>query len=71
LDAWFQQQLAEADPEKRMQIFHQISRYIFEQVYWLGLWQDPDLWGISGRLTNVRLSGVTPFFSIAEWDLTP
>ena len=71
LDGWFQQQLAEADPEKRMQIFHQISRYIFEQVYWLGLWQDPDLWGISGRLTNVRLSGVTPFFSIAEWDLTP
>ncbi len=71
LDAWFQQQLAEADPEKRMQIFYQISRYIFEQVYWLGLWQDPDLWGISGRLTNVRLSGVTPFFSIAEWDLTP
>ncbi len=71
LDAWFQQQLSEADPEKRTQIFHQISRYMFEQVYWLGLWQDPDLWGISGRLSNVRLSGVTPFFSIAEWDLTP
>ena len=71
LDGWFQEQLAEADPSARMELFHQISRYIYDQVYWLGLWQDPDLWGISSRLSNVSLSGVTPFFSIAEWDLTP
>jgi peptide/nickel transport system substrate-binding protein len=71
LDGWFQEQLSEADPVLRTAIFHDISRYIYDQVIWLGLWQDPDLWGISGRLSNVRLSGVTPFFSIAEWELAP
>jgi hypothetical protein len=39
-------------------------------VYWLGIWRDPDLWALSGRLENVKLSGATPFFNITEWDLS-
>ncbi len=46
-----------------------MSRLIFDKVYWLGLWYDPDLWAIGGRITNARISGVTPFFNIMEWDL--
>jgi hypothetical protein len=43
----------------------------FEEAYWVGLWQDPDLFGISERLQNVKISGATPFFNIYEWDLIP
>jgi hypothetical protein len=38
-------------------------------VYWLGFWQDPDLFGINKRLINVKLSGASPFFNAMEWDL--
>jgi len=69
LDGLFQQEIAQADPAERQQTFYDISRMMYEQVYWLGLWQDPDLWGVNERLTNVKISGTTPFYNIAEWDL--
>lgn len=55
--------------DDRVATFHQISRIIYEKVYWLGIWQDPDIWAISSRLSDVKISGVTPFFNIAEWDI--
>jgi len=69
LDALFQREVAQPDPAERQQTFYDISRMMYEQVYWLGIWQDPDLWGVNERLTNVKISGTTPFFNIAEWDL--
>lgn len=69
LDGLFQLQATQVDFAARQQTFYQISRMIFEKVYWLGVWQDPDLWGISARLLNVKLSGATPFFNIFEWEL--
>jgi peptide/nickel transport system substrate-binding protein len=69
LDALFTLELTQSDLAERTETFHQISRMIYEQVYWLGVWQDPDLFGVNERLTNVKISGVTPFFNIAEWDL--
>jgi peptide/nickel transport system substrate-binding protein len=69
LDALFQQQLATIDPEERAAIIQQISKYMHDQVYWLGIWDDPDMWIVGPRLTNVSFSGVTPFYSIMEWDL--
>ena len=42
---------------------------MLENVYRLGVWQDPDSFGVSDRLTNVSISGVTPFYNIYEWDL--
>jgi peptide/nickel transport system substrate-binding protein len=71
LDSLFKQQIAQVDLAQRQATFQQISRIIYEKVYMLGIWQDPDLWGLGARLQNVRLSGATPFFSIREWDLTP
>jgi len=70
LEALFRQEITQVDFAERQQTFYQISRYIFENVYWLGLWQDPDYWAIGSRLQNVKLSGVTPFYNIMEWDLT-
>ena len=48
---------------------HEIGRIMHENVYWLGIWQDKDTWAVSDRLTNVTISGATPFFSIEEWDV--
>lgn len=69
LDALFQEQLVTTDPEEREAIFHQITQMMHDEVYWLGLWNDPDYWVVSGDLTGVKFSGVTPFYNIMEWDL--
>lgn len=69
LDALFAKQRTQVDLEQRMATFHQITKHIFENVYWLGLWQDPDTWAVGKRLKNVRISGATPLYSIMEWEL--
>ncbi|MBP6017384.1 MAG: peptide ABC transporter substrate-binding protein [Candidatus Promineofilum sp.] len=69
LDGLFQQQLSQTNVEDRQQTFHQITQLMHDQVYWLGMWEDPDVWAVSPRLLNVRFSGATPLFSIAEWDI--
>lgn len=71
LDGLFAEQATQLDPAARQATFQQISRLMFEKVYWLGVWQDPDQWAIGSRLSGVKISGVTPFFNILEWDLTP
>lgn len=71
LDALFQLQATQVDYEARQQTFWEISELMVENVYWLGVWQDPDSFAVNARLTNVKISGVTPFFNIAEWDIAP
>jgi peptide/nickel transport system substrate-binding protein len=71
LDALFQQQSTQVDFAERQQTFYEISRLMYDQTYIVGIWQDPDLFGISGSLENVKISGSTPFFNIMEWDLVP
>ncbi len=70
LDALLQQQAQQLDYSQRQQTFWKITKIVFENVYWLGLWQDPDIWAVGARLQNVKISGVTPFFNVWEWDLT-
>jgi len=69
LDSLFTLQTTQTDFAERQQTFHEITRYMFDNIIWLGLWQDPDLWAISSRLQNVNMSGASPFYSVAEWDL--
>jgi peptide/nickel transport system substrate-binding protein len=69
LEALFSKQETQVDFAERQQTFYEITKYLFDNVYWLGLWHDPDLFGISSRLQNVKISGATPFFNVAEWDL--
>lgn len=70
LDGLFLQQATQTNVEERQQTFQEISQFIHDNVIWLGMWEDPDVWAVSNRLQNVRFSGVTPFFSIAEWDIS-
>ena len=62
-------QTTQVNLDDRMETLHQISRLMYEQVYWLGIWQDPDIWAVSSRLSGVKISGVTPFFNVTEWDI--
>ncbi len=71
LDQLFKDQITQSDFTARQQTFYKITRHIYDQVYWFGLWQDPDQWAISSKLSGVKISGVTPFFNIAEWQVKP
>jgi peptide/nickel transport system substrate-binding protein len=69
LDQLFRLQATQIDFDERQQTFWRISEIIFENVYWLGIWQDLDTWAVSGRLQNANISGATPFYNVAEWDI--
>ena len=69
LDALFRLQATQIDFDERQQTLHEIGRIMYENIYWLGVWQDLDTWAVSERLTNVTISGATPFYSIAQWDV--
>jgi peptide/nickel transport system substrate-binding protein len=71
LDGLFQTQATQVDPDERIATFHEITRYIFDNALWIGLWHDPDLFAIGPRIQNVKISGATPFFNIMEWELAP
>ena len=70
LDALFQLQATQTNTDERIATFHQISKLMHDKVYWLGLWDDPDVWALSGRLGNVKMSGPTAFYNIHEWTLS-
>lgn len=70
LDQLLQTQATQIDFAQRQATFHQISKIIYDNVYFLGLWTDPDIWAASPRLQNVRLSGIAPLYNAADWDLT-
>jgi peptide/nickel transport system substrate-binding protein len=69
LDALFQLQSTQVDFNARVATFHQITKIMYDKVYWLSIWLDPDIWAVGSRLTNVKLSGATPFYNVAEWGL--
>jgi len=70
LDNLFSQQIITTDPKARAQIMQQISKYMHDNLYYLGIWEDPDTWIVNPRITGYKFSGVTPFFNIGEWDVT-
>jgi peptide/nickel transport system substrate-binding protein len=69
LEQLFQLQSTQMDFKARQETFWKISKLIYERVYFLGLWEDSDLWSISTRITGAKISGITPFFNILEWDI--
>jgi len=70
LDALIKLQATQLDITERQKTIQKINQIFHDKVYWLGLWQDPDVWAYNPKLQNVKFSGVTPFFNIMEWDIT-
>jgi ABC-type transport system substrate-binding protein len=56
---------------ERQKTISQINQLFYDKVYIIGLWQDPDVYAVSPRMKNVKFSGVTMFYNIAEWDMEP
>lgn len=69
VDELFAQQAATVDPAARIEIFHQIDQYLFDQVIWNNIWYDPDLWAINSRVSNTLVSGADPLWNIANWEI--
>lgn len=69
LDALFAQEITQLDTAERQQTFYEISRYMTENVYWIGLWNDPDAYAYNPNITGVLFSAMNPYFNINEWDL--
>jgi peptide/nickel transport system substrate-binding protein len=67
MDALLQEQAVTLDPEARIDLYHQISQKMYDDVIYVGIWKDPDLWSINNRLQNVKISGATPFWNAHEW----
>jgi peptide/nickel transport system substrate-binding protein len=67
LDTLFDQQRSTVDAQARTEIFHQISRIVIDNVYWMPLWQDPDIWGVNKRVQGIRFSGGSPWWNVHEW----
>jgi peptide/nickel transport system substrate-binding protein len=71
LDKLFLQASQQVDFSQRQQTFREISQIMYDQVYWMGLWQDPDFWVVSTRLQNVHPSTASPFFDVPLWKVKP
>jgi peptide/nickel transport system substrate-binding protein len=68
MDQLFQNQAIEIDPEKRISMFHQIGKIMYDHVFIIPLRSDPDVWAFSDSLTHVDFSGVDPLMWIHQWD---
>jgi ABC-type transport system substrate-binding protein len=71
LEKLFLQASQQVDFSQRQQTFREISQIMYDQVYWMGLWQDPDFWVVSTRLQNVHPSTASPFFDVPLWKVKP
>jgi len=69
LDELFGQQAVEVDPQRRIEIFHQIDEVLMNDYVWVSVWHDPDLWSFNTRIQNIKLNAVNPTWNINEWDV--
>ena len=71
IDQLMDEQAVTLDPAKRAEIFTRIHQIMYDDVIYIGVWKDPDLWSINSRVLNVKLSGVYPFCNVHEGEVAP
>lgn len=69
LDRLFREQASLMDVTARQAHFREINRILSEQVYWVSLWDDPDVYAVHKQLKNARLSGLAPFWNCYAWEI--
>ncbi|MCK6540954.1 MAG: ABC transporter substrate-binding protein, partial [Anaerolineales bacterium] len=69
IDELIAKQAVTIDPIARQEIFFEIQQIMYDDVIYVGMWQDPDLWSVSSRLQGVKFSGVYPFWNVSEWEI--
>jgi peptide/nickel transport system substrate-binding protein len=70
LDKLFAQQATTVNRDDRIKIFYQIEKIMHDDMVWIGMWNDLDLWSVNKRLKNVVFSGGTSFWNVTDWDIT-
>ncbi len=70
MDALLKEQATTLDLQKRIELYHQIAQIMYDEVIYVGMWLDPDLYSINTRLQNVKLSGAAPFWNCNEWSVS-
>ncbi len=68
MDELFQQKAVAVDLNERIDLFHEIGKIMHDQVIYIPMRSDPDVWAVNTRLENVRFSGANPFMFAFEWD---
>lgn len=71
MDELLKKQATTLNSDERIQLYAQIQKLMYDDVLYIGMWKDPDLWSINSRLQNVRLSGVSQFWNANEWTVAP
>jgi peptide/nickel transport system substrate-binding protein len=70
MDELLKKQATTLDRDERIQLYYQIEKLIYDEVIYIGMWKDPDLWSVNQRLQGVKLSGATPFWNAHEWSVS-
>ena len=70
MDELLKEQASTLDIDKRIDLYKQIQQKMYDEVLYIGMWKDPDLWSVNSRLQNVKLAGATPFWNVNEWEVT-
>jgi peptide/nickel transport system substrate-binding protein len=69
MDDLLKKQASTLDTNERIDLYKQIQQLMYDEVLYIGMWKDPDLWSVNSRLQNVNLSGATPFWNAQEWEV--
>jgi len=69
MDELLMKQASTLDLNARIELYKQIQKKMYDEVLYVGIWKDPDLWSINSRVKNVQLSGVYPFWNVHEWEV--
>ncbi len=70
MDDLLKEQATTLDTNKRIDLYKQIQQLMYDDVIYVGMWKDPDLWSVNSKLQNVKLSGATPFWNAPDWTVT-
>lgn len=68
LDAQWQALGTTLDADEAQAIADDIQQFMAEEVFWIGLWNRPQLTVYGADLLNVRPGGQTPYINVAEWE---
>lgn len=68
MDAQWQALGTTLDADEAQAIADEIQQFMAEEVFWIGLWNRPQLTIYGADLVNVRPGGQTPYINVAEWE---
>ena len=71
MDELLSTQSSTLDFDERIDLYKQIQQKMYDEVLYIGMWKDPDLWSVNKRVSNVQIAGVYPFWNAHEWEVSP